>query len=253
MEIAFDSAPLGVGRSDDAGARRAHLGELRSHLCRQALVLEHQPRRRSNSLHERRLVQQRRVVHERSHLLTSHGHERDRPLRAVRKLQRPTRSVHVTAVFQAIDDVDGRVAKHGGEAVPQARRSVRPELDHEVGCLRTAQSRPRQSGDDAEWNEQCEPAIDRVDRRRGLAPRGHPGERESERSNCDRGGGEQRCLRPSWRSSQHAQTAQEQPQHAERDGDAQRSLHRSTASATVRCCATASTSRESGETKTPMS
>ena len=224
VEIAFDSTPLGVGRRDDAGARRAHLGELRAHLCRQALVLEHEPRRCSNGLHKRRLVQQRRVVHERSNLLTSHGHERDRPLRALRKLQRPTCSVHVTAIFQAIDDVDGRVAEHVGETLPQTRRSVRPQLYHEVGCLRSPQSRPRQSGDDAEWNEQREPAIDRDDRRRALTPRGHPGERENERRNCDRGGGEQRCLRASWRSAQHAQTAHEQPQHAERDGDAQGSL-----------------------------
>ena len=98
MEIALDTPPLGVGRRDDARARRAHLGELRPHFCCEALVLEHEPRRCPNGLDERRLIQQRRIVHERGNLLALHRHERDRPLRALGKLQRPARGVHVAAI-----------------------------------------------------------------------------------------------------------------------------------------------------------
>ena len=113
------------------------------HLGRQALVLEHEPCRRSNGLHEGRLIEQRRVVHERGNLLAPHGHERDRPLRALRELQRPAGSVDVAAIVEAIRDIDGRVAEHPGETLSQARRSVRPQLDDEVGRLRSTQPRPR--------------------------------------------------------------------------------------------------------------
>ena len=62
VEVALDPAALGVGRGDDPAAGRAHLRELRAHLGRQALVLEHERGGGANGFDERRLVEQRRIV-----------------------------------------------------------------------------------------------------------------------------------------------------------------------------------------------
>ena len=164
VEVALDSPPLGVGRGDDPGARRAHLGELRAHLGRQTLVLEHEPCRRSNGLHERRLVEQCRIVNERGDLLASSGHQRDRAIRALRELERPARGVDVAAVVEAIRNVERRVAERAGEALAQAGRPLRPQLDDEVGRLRSTQPRPDDPCDDAERDEQRDRATDRLER-----------------------------------------------------------------------------------------
>ena len=68
VEVALESPPLGVGGGNEPDARCPHLRELRPHLGRQALVLEHEPCSRANGLHERRLVEQRRIVNERGDL-----------------------------------------------------------------------------------------------------------------------------------------------------------------------------------------
>ena len=223
VEIAFDSPPLGVGRRNDAGARGAHLGELRPHFCRQALVLEHEPCRA-------RTASTRAGSSSNAGSCTSAATSSPRTVTSViarsglRKLQRPARSVHVAAIAQAIGDVDGRVAEHLGEALPKARRSVRPQLDHEVGCLRSAQSRPRQSRDEAEWNKQ---------RDRDRSCRSSPSPHRSRSSRPARERAEElrsrrrRAAAPArvGRPAQPAQAAHEQPQHAERDGDAEGSLH----------------------------
>ena len=70
--------------------------------------------------------------------------------------------VDVAAVAEAIGDVDRRVAEHRGEALAQARRSVGPQLDDEVGRLRSTQPRPRQSRDEPERDEQRDPAVGRL-------------------------------------------------------------------------------------------
>ena len=136
VEVALDPPPLGVGRGDDPGPRRPHLGELRAHLGRQALVLEHEPRRRAHGLHERRLVEQRRIVDERGDLLALRGHQRDRPVRALRELERSAGGVDVAAVVEAVGDLERRVAERPREALAQAGRLLRPQLDDEVGRLR---------------------------------------------------------------------------------------------------------------------
>ena len=62
VEVPLDPPPFCVGGCDDPAARRAHLGELRTHLCRQTLVFEHEPGGCTNRLHECRLVEQRWIV-----------------------------------------------------------------------------------------------------------------------------------------------------------------------------------------------
>ncbi len=60
VKVALDAAPFGVGCGDDPAARCAHLRELRTHLRRETLVLEHEGGGRTDRFHERRLVEQRR-------------------------------------------------------------------------------------------------------------------------------------------------------------------------------------------------
>jgi hypothetical protein len=57
VEVALEAPPLGIGCGHQSAARCSHLGELGAHLGSQALVLEHEPCRRPNGLHERRLVE----------------------------------------------------------------------------------------------------------------------------------------------------------------------------------------------------
>src|SRR5207249_808242 len=59
VEVALDAATLGVACGDDPAARRAHLRELRAHIRREALILQHKGGRRANRLDQRRLVEQR--------------------------------------------------------------------------------------------------------------------------------------------------------------------------------------------------
>ena len=122
VEVALEASPLGIGGGNEPGARCPHLGELRAHLGRETLVLEHEPGRRPHGLHERRLVEQRRIVNERSDLFAPRGHERDCPVRALRQLERPARSVDVAAVVEPIRKVERRVAECAGEALAQAGR-----------------------------------------------------------------------------------------------------------------------------------
>ena len=69
------------------------------------------------------------------------GHQRDRPIRALRELERPAGSVDVAAVVESIRNVEGRVAEDPGEALAQAGRALCPQLDDEVGRLASMQAR----------------------------------------------------------------------------------------------------------------
>ena len=120
VEVALESAPLGICRGDEPDARCPHLGELRAHLGRQTLVLEHEPCRRSNGLHQRRLIEQRRIVNERRDLFALNGHQCHRPIRALGELERPPVGGDVAAVVEAIRNVERRVAEYPGEPLAQA-------------------------------------------------------------------------------------------------------------------------------------
>ena len=98
MEVAFDPAPLRVGGRDDPAARRPHLRELRTHLCREALVLEHEPGCCTNRFHERGLIQQRRIVNERSDLFAACGDRRDSAVVALRHFDRLACRIDVPTV-----------------------------------------------------------------------------------------------------------------------------------------------------------
>ena len=218
VEVALDPPPLGVGRGDDPGARRPHLGELRAHLGRQTLVLEHEPGRRANGLHERRLVEQRRIVNERGDLLASRGHQRDRPIRALRELERPAGGVDVAAVVEPIRDLERRVAEHAGEALAQAGRALGPQLDDEVGRLRSAQPRPDDPCDDAERDEQRDRAGPIVSSVGASSPVALTQTSQSTAAGTvRRGGDEQRRLRAPRGSAQDAQTPHEQDEHCQSD------------------------------------
>ena len=98
VEVALDTATLGVGCGDDPAARCSHLRELRPHLCREALVLEHEPGCCTNLFHERGLIQQRRIVNERSDLFAACGDRRDSAVVALRHFDRLACRIDVTTV-----------------------------------------------------------------------------------------------------------------------------------------------------------
>jgi hypothetical protein len=56
VEVALEATPLGVTCGNDPAARRAHFGELRPHLRREALVFQHKGGRGANRFHQPRLV-----------------------------------------------------------------------------------------------------------------------------------------------------------------------------------------------------
>ena len=251
VEVALDSPPLGIGRGDEPDARRPHLRELRAHLGRQTLVLQHEPGRRADGLHERRLVEQRRIVNERGDLLALGGHQRDRPIRALRQLERPPGGVDVAAVVEAIRNLERRVAEHPGESLAEAGRPLCPQLDDELGRLPSTQPRPDDPSDDPERDEQrdCRDRSSRASERsrRSRSPRPTRARLAGAvRAARD----EQRRLRASCGPAQSEQTRS----RAGRAPPAPTAMPRiacarSTASATVCCGATESTSRESGSTK----
>ena len=157
VEVALDPPLLGIGRGDDPRPRRPHLGELRAHLGRQTLVLEHEPGRRADGLHERRLVEQCRIVNERGDLLASCGHHRHRAIGASRQLDRPARRHRRSGRRRA--DTRARASGRRGRGRGGRARLVAPsvcELDDELGRLRSAQPRPDDPSDDPERDEQPE-------------------------------------------------------------------------------------------------
>ena len=135
MEVALESPPLGIGCGNEPDARGPHLRKLRAYLGRQSLVLQHEPCRRSDGVHERRLIEQRRIVNERSDFFALRGHQRDRPIRALRELERMAGGVDVAAVVEAIRDIERRVTEDPGESLAEAGRPLRSQLDDEVGRL----------------------------------------------------------------------------------------------------------------------
>ena len=132
MEIALDAPPLGVSGRDDPPAGRANLGELRPHLRREALVLEHEPGGGANGLDQPRLVEQGRVVDQRRHRFAVGGQKGGGPVGAERELDRPSRRVDEAAALDPVGDLERRVAERAGEPVAHRPRRLRPQLDHEI-------------------------------------------------------------------------------------------------------------------------
>jgi hypothetical protein len=67
VEIALESAALGVPRFNDAGARGAQILELRVHLGLETLILEREAGRRCDFFDELRIVQKAGSVYEDGH------------------------------------------------------------------------------------------------------------------------------------------------------------------------------------------
>ena len=140
-------------------------GELRPHLCREALVLEHERRGRTDRFHERRLVEQRRIVNERGDLFAPHGHRRDGTVRSLWQLDRPAGGVDVATVAEAVRDVERGVAECAGEPLAHRGRRLASQLDHELGRLRSTKPRRADSDDDPNRDRHGEGASDRLERR----------------------------------------------------------------------------------------
>ena len=85
VEVALEPPPLLVPGADDAGARRAQLGELGAQLRLQALVLEREPGGRAGRGEQRAPLEQHRVVDERRDRGVGRAEHRHRPIRAGRR------------------------------------------------------------------------------------------------------------------------------------------------------------------------
>ena len=77
VQVALHAAALRIGCSDDSAPRCSNLTELRPHLCREALVLEHERRCRTNRFHQARIVEQCRIVNECGNFFAAYLHRRD--------------------------------------------------------------------------------------------------------------------------------------------------------------------------------
>ena len=82
----------------------------------------------------------------------------------LRELDRLTGSVDVAAVVEPICKLEGRIAERSGEALAQAGRPLRLQLDDEFRRLRSTHSRPCDSGYEPERKEQPDAASDRLER-----------------------------------------------------------------------------------------
>ena len=229
VEVAFDAAPLGVGGRDDPAPRGAHLRELRPHLCREALVLEHERRGRTNRFHERRLVEQRRIVNERGDLFAPDGHRRDGTVRSLWQLDRPAGGVDIATVAEAVRDVERGVAECPGEPLAHRGRRLASQLDNELGRLRSTEPRPADSDDDPNRNRHGEGASDRLERRHARVGGDHPAQphKTGESRDCRRK--KKRRLRASCRAAQGVHPLQDEEEHPESDanaGDRLRSVDR---------------------------
>ena len=225
MEVALESPPLGIGGGNEPGARCPDLSELRPNLSRQTLVLEHESRSRSNGLHERRLVEQHRIVDERGDLFTLRGDERDRAVWAAGKLERLTGGVDIPAVVEPIRDIQRRVAEHPGEALTEAGCPFRPKLDYEVGRLPSTQPRPTDPSDDSERNQQSDSATNRLEGWGTLTGRGHPRQPEDGRRDGERGAHEQWRLRASRGPLKEEQPRYDEHEYREGHRQPEDSLH----------------------------
>jgi hypothetical protein len=143
VQVAFDSAPLGVGRLDQTRTRSLQLGQPRAQFRLQARVLERQRSSGTNRPDQLVVLGERRVVDQRrDRLALSFDHGRCSLSSWLRELHGRAAGVDVASARRnPVRELKRGIAECAGERLPQVECGAFSELDHESGD-RTARKPP---------------------------------------------------------------------------------------------------------------
>ena len=157
VQIALDSAPLGVPGGHDPGPGCADVLELGADLGLEPLVVERQARRRRHGSQEFRLLHQRRIVDQQRDgvavpLEPRHGAG---GVRSRGDLERSAVTVdEVSRPRHRVGDLERRVTQRLRQHLPERGLiGLRPELEDEVGDATSCDASSREPDEEADRHE----------------------------------------------------------------------------------------------------